>query len=105
MTNGLLLQFHQEINQLQNSVIMFLLKGRLADFYKEYGIRINTILEKKTGLQKEYFVFEGEGIKKEGEGNESKPVMLEGKTYAEFMEKYTALMNEPVSKPLVLHNA
>lgn len=105
MTNGLLLQFHQEISQLQNSVIMFLLKGRVTDFYKDFGIRINTVLEKKTKLQKEYFVFDGENIKKEGEGNDQKPVMLEGKTYDEFIEKYNQLMNEQVSKPLVLHNA
>lgn len=105
MTNGLLLQYHAEINQLQNSVIMLLLKGRVADFYKEYGIRINTILEKKTALQKDYFVFEGESIKKEGEGKDAKPIMLEGKTYEEFIGKYNELMNEPISKPTIIHNA
>lgn len=105
LTNGLLMQWHTEIGQLQNSVIMYLMKGRLADFYKDYGIRINTVMDKKTSLQKEYFVFEDEKVKHEGEGKESKPVMLEGKTYEEFMKKYNDLMAEQVSKPMVIHNA
>lgn len=84
---------------------MYFLKDQLTKFFTEYGVKIEAVIERKTKLQKEYFVFDGEQVKHEGEDKDRKPVMLEGKTYEEFMKAYTELMNEPVSKPLVLHQA
>lgn len=82
--------YHNQIQDLVNrgSVVAFLMKGRINDFYKDYGIQIETIGKDLKRIQEENFVIENGMIKSEGE--EKKPVYKEGKT----QESYDKQLNE-----------
>jgi hypothetical protein len=97
-----LYRYHLQIVDSQNNddVIIHLLKGRINDFYKHNGVRLNSMLDKIQAMQKEYFQFDETGkVKTEdkpiGETGETSndPVMLEGKTYVEYLRKYNELMD------------
>jgi hypothetical protein len=67
-TNKILMGYHDELQQMQEqSVLGFILKQRIADFYKQNRDEINSIIKKITKLQHEFFEFEktqeGEEIK------------------------------------------
>ena len=89
-TNRTLLAIHQEIQQMQNSVNGLFHRSKIKQFYSDNGIRIDTIHKKMRELQSEYFVIENEQIKK---GEDSKPIMQEGKDRKEFEDKFEILMN------------
>lgn len=120
---GQILQMHQEFQQNASSGILFLLRGRLSDFYNDYEQRIKTAFERKLVLQKEWFVFDGDNIKFEEPApivvppktlmqklkfwqklekqivrpkEARKPIMQPGKTYEEFMKIYNAFMEESI---------
>lgn len=96
MKNKNLYQFHLQLQDLESNILFHLFKSRINDFYKHNGIRIQTICDKLTSLQKEYFVLEDGKVKmSDSETNESgaeEPITNEGKTFEEYMEKYTELM-------------
>jgi hypothetical protein len=61
MTNAELWQYHTDI-QTMNPTVRMLLKGRIAEFYKQNGIRIKTLSEKINKLQENHFVSEGKTL-------------------------------------------
>ena len=97
ITNRQLLSMHREIGQLQSSIVGIFLKNKIKQFYADNGIRIESLQEKISKLQQEYFVIENEKIKTDGEGKDSTPVMNEGKDKKEFDEKFNKLMIEVVN--------
>lgn len=102
ITRHALLGFHNEIqNQLKGSVLAYLLKGRIADFYKDHGLRIDGILDGQRKIIEEYYEIEGTEIKTQdvtdAEGKVNKVgVMKEGKTAEEFNGAMNAFMKEPI---------
>ena len=96
-TNSTMLAFHNELESLNKSVVYYLLKGRIDDFYKQYGIRIESLIVRMNDIEKKYFVVEGEQIKMEGEGKDAKPVMQEGKTMEDLNKEMIELLKQPVS--------
>lgn len=94
MKNKNLYEFHCQLEAMKTSIIFQLLFGRIKDFYKNNDIRINSLIDKLNKLQEEYFIYNEEGKVKE-EGDPKKPVMVEGKTYEEYLEKYELLMEAP----------
>jgi hypothetical protein len=94
-----LLAMHEEIQQMQNSVLGLFIRSKINDFYKNNGLRIDTFYKERKKLQLEYFEIEedGERIKKEGEGKDAKPLMKEGKDRKEFDEKFEALMDKELN--------
>lgn len=64
MTNRMLLSFHEEIQQvILKSVVGFLLRGKINEFYNEYSVRLKTIDDKIIALHKEFFVIENDQVK------------------------------------------
>jgi len=95
MKNKDLYRFHLELEDLKNSVYYHLMRGRISDFYKNNGLRVNSMLANINALQTDYFVFENGIVKTEikiGEENHT-PVMNEGKGYSEYVSKFDALMD------------
>ena|SRR3990167_2819634 len=93
-TNKTLLQIHQEIQQMQLSVIGLFLRSKIKNFYSDNGLRIDTLHGKMRKLQSEYFIVENGQIKKDGEGKDAQPVLREGKDRKDFEDKFEALMAE-----------
>lgn len=97
--NKNLYKFHLELEELKTSVFNFLFKSKIVDFYKNNGLRINTLMEKINEIQKEYFEFEAEGtplarIKMNiQENSEPLPVLKEGKTMDMYNAAFDELMN------------
>ena len=82
---------HNEITMLRakSSVIIWFNQGRVNEFYKQYQIRINTIMDNIKAIQSRYFEMENGKPKMidvyDGEGDDKKlvkkePVLLIGKT-------------------------
>ncbi len=123
-TVGALLEMHRDIQALrqQHPGVAYLNKGRINEFYKGNGARIENTFKKITALQQEFFVFTDD---KEPEikmtepvpgvpakeavmdgdvvvepavdaipAKPSEPVMQEGKTMKEMDERYDAIMAE-----------
>ncbi len=103
MTNKDLLNFNFELNQMQSSVLSFLLQGRIQEYSKQFNERTQTLFDKITKKQKEYFVFDADekGVDrmrftKKGDGTDV-AVLQEGKSYEEYTKWYNELLDEPVS--------
>ncbi len=88
-----LYSFHLQLKGLETNIIYQLIFGKIKDFYKHNSIRINTLIEKITAMQDDYFVLDAEG-KVQQEGEPLQPIMKEGKTYDEYLEKYNELMEK-----------
>ena len=76
--------------------IAFLLKGRLQDFYKEYGLRIDTIGEKRTNFQRKWLVFDenNENPKRDEKGQ---VIMLMGLNLEDYKKAYKEFMSTDIS--------
>lgn len=96
--NKVLYKYHLQLQEAHGDVMAFLLGSRIKDFYKNNGLKIQSIVDKIASLQKKYFVIENdrvkmEKIKKEGSEDEiDSPVMLPEMLYDNFMKEYTELM-------------
>lgn len=97
--NKQLYKFHLELDELKTSVFNFLFKSKISDFYKNNGLRINTLMDNINKLQMAFFEFEAEGtplarIKMStNENNEPVPVLKEGNTMEEYNAAFDELMN------------
>jgi hypothetical protein len=94
MTNRDLLNYDRQNEELAKSVVFHYLRSKINEFYRQNGIRIDTIKTKTVLMQKEYFVFEGDEVKYEGEGKDRKPVLLEGKRLKDFQEALNTYLSE-----------
>lgn len=98
MTNQDLLNFHNEINQWQQSgsVLVQFNRSRINEFYRYNSNKINTVNSKLMAIFKAHFEYEEiddkQQIKFTGEGKDKKPVFLEGKTEDDFNKARGELM-------------
>ena len=100
-TLGTLYAWHMEIKQVQQTVIgKVLLRKKIYDFYKANEIRLDAMFKRITVLQDAFFVIDidtkhikHEIVETDGK-KENKPVMLEGKEYAEYAKLYNEMMDE-----------
>lgn len=99
MKKGQLINWDMEIQKMQQvgSVMVLFNKGRISDFYKEHGIRLDGIYKAIENIRKEYCVYENDSIKIEGEGSDRMPVLLEGKTREDFNKAIDDLMNQDIT--------
>ena len=101
ITNERLYAYHQELLKYSgNSIIGLLLKTRINSFYKDNGIRIDTLINKLKGINKKYLVLdEKDGIVWEevGEDKAKKPKMLLGMKYDDFEEEVKKLQQTVVT--------
>jgi NCAIR mutase (PurE)-related protein len=93
MTNAELWQYHTDI-QTMNPTVRMLLKGRVAEFYKQNEIRVKTLTEKINKLQHNHFVVENNQIKSEEKEGKQVAVCKEGKTLADFEKAFQELMQQ-----------
>lgn len=95
MNNQELLQLDLEFSQF-NSAHRRLNRGKMKQFYTQFGGLIDMLKKKANMIQDDYFVIEDKKIKFEGEGKDMKPVFKEGKTMEEYNSEYNRLMIIPV---------
>lgn len=105
-TNSILWQFHNDYQQMPASY-RHLFRSKLQDFYKNNGIRIETLSEKIQKLQEEFFVIISNQIQmnepltdKDGKpiGNtDPTPKLQSGKTMTDFQEKFKEIMIQPTT--------
>lgn len=99
---GVIWNWHTEVQtwMAQGSVLAYFNKSRIADFYKEYGSRIETISNEIIELKKRHVKMDEKGEKFIVEGE--KFVFIEGHGEADLNQEYSDLMNQFVSEPLKL---
>lgn len=103
MKKGTLYQYDQELTQMENSVIYHINRGRIADFYKDNRVYLQTIYDDIRTIQKAYFKYdENDKIVFEGEGQERKPVYVEGKSDMGYQKQWDILMSQNFTQKFVL---
>lgn len=99
MSNSITIQtlliYDQQNVQLKDNVLGYYNRGKMKNFYDKFGGILTLTKQKINTLQEEFFVFEGEAIKYEGEGSERKAVMKEGKTMIDYNSRYASIVNVP----------
>jgi len=95
--------YHVEIQKWQQtgSVLLMFNRSRINDFYKEYGMRIESLSKEIKSLQELYCVIEEDKIKL----HEGKPVLKEGKTKEDFNEAWHDLMSQEIGTKIILSKA
>ncbi len=96
-TNNRLLTWHNEIQSLNGSIVAKFLHSKIREFYNNNGVRINSLQDKRSELTKKYFVIEDDKLKTEGDGENAKPVLIEGKTNEDFENELKELMEKEVA--------
>lgn len=96
MTYANLYAYNQEIQNMKGSVLEKFFRGKIDEFYKHNGLRINTMLEKLRHISADFFEMteDEKQIKTIDKDGVKTPVMLEGKT----TEDYNAKVNEYLAK-------
>ena len=97
ITNRQLLQWDSEAMRMNGSIIGMFNRSKIQEFYRNNEARISTLKRDINELQDDYFVVENDQVKYEGEGNDKKPVMKEGKTLEEYQQKFKELQDKIVS--------
>ncbi len=112
---GQLLNYHEQLQQMQGNVVEMLLFSRIREFYNEYGIRIETLMKERFELLCKYHETE---LKKDEQGNEYPSLVWEendkgqkvrykireGMTYEEFQQAYQQWAGSPLGNTLTLVN-
>lgn len=96
--NKKLYQLYNEVQQMKGTAFGHLLKGRIADFEKNNGIRINTLCEKIRNVRSSHFILDKDlnvQYHPAEEGKAPEPIMVEGKTKEMADKAYNDLMDEP----------
>ncbi len=104
MTNREMWTYHTEYQRGISPGLLNLLKGRLADWYKEHGERIKTLNDRLKSIEKSYFEHDENNMAKltpAEEGKPSAPILLEGKTMVEFNKEVNELMDLQVGAGLI----
>lgn len=106
MTNQNLLDFHHEIQSwyASGSVLPFLNRSKIKEFYKINDVKIDTLQKKIEAIYQNYFVYEtvdGDANKQKvkfvGEGKERKPVFLLGKKEDDFQKELSDLTSVKIN--------
>lgn len=104
MTNRQLWNYYQ--SSKQDTFCNFVNKPKIREFYREYGIRIDTLAKKMVEIQEKYY--ESKGFKQNGtldivleeienDGKKSmRPKLREGMTDEGFKKEYDELMSQDI---------
>lgn len=94
MTNRELISYHQELLGWRESILSKFHAAKIAQFYKQNGIRINTTMEKLTTLNKKFFQYENEHLKI---GEDQKPILLPDMKREDFDRELEEIMSQEVN--------
>lgn len=94
-TNFTLWQLFGELNQNRHTLILRMMKGQVNHFIKHNGYKYETLSKQLNALQHEYFVIENNRIKMEMVNSQDQPVMKSGKDFAEYKDRFDAIMATP----------
>lgn len=88
--------YHMQIGrwEYEQNVLCELLKGRIADFYKEYRVTLDSISQDLNKLTERFIVKDEEGKVKTDESG--KLVIKEGETEYNFNMNWDKLMNASI---------
>ncbi len=94
MTKGELYSYHKQLLNIkkEGSVINYLLRSKIKQFYAEYGKTIDAIITDTQNLRDEFLTVDEN--KKIVFDAENKPVYQEGKTEYSFNQNWEALMQQ-----------
>ncbi|HZG00739.1 MAG TPA: hypothetical protein VEY71_07040 [Chitinophagales bacterium] len=95
-TNQKLYDYNNELQAIGDSVLALLLKPQIATFYRNHGVRIQSIVERRGEIVRKHFEMDGDDVRFEGEGEERKPVFKEGST----LESYNAELKELMDRQI-----
>jgi hypothetical protein len=100
MKKATIFNIHKQVTQWheQGNAQAYFLKGRIADFYKENKIPLDTLIEDLNKIKKLYFQFDGDLIKKDEAGTE---LFLDGMTAHSFNMNVQTLMAQNVGTRFV----
>ena len=106
-TNRTLLQFNDECQRMQGTIIGEFFRPKIRQFYNDNNIRLDTLFKKMTALKEEHFEIEGEGDYKrvktytpepiDGVAQQPKPVMKTDKTEDDYTKAFNELMDGEVN--------
>lgn len=94
MTNRQLLSFHQEIQGFSQSILYQFNRAKISEFYKQNSIRINSLMEKLSDLNREFFQYDDKALKM---GEDKKPLLIEGKERGEFDLRLNEILDREIS--------
>jgi hypothetical protein len=99
MKKGTIYAYHQQIQTWEKTgnILAYFHRGKIQEFYKEYGLRINTIYDEVLELQKEYFENEDTGNEVIIKLQDNKPILKAGKAQQDYNKAMTELMNMQIS--------
>lgn len=104
MTNKQLWDYYQ--TSKKDTFCNFLNKSKIREFYREYGIRIETLAKKMIAIQEKYY--ESKGFKPNGQldvvleeveidgKKQIRPKLREGMTDADFKKEHNELMSQDI---------
>lgn len=78
VNNQTLYALTKDDNALRDMYLNLWFSPKRAEFYKNNGIRIDTLYKKRNEIVKKYFVIENGDVVSEGEGENAKPKLREG---------------------------
>lgn len=93
MKKAALFSIDKQAKQWANdgNAMAYFTRGKINEFYKDFGIQVNSLITDLNNLKLEYFEFEGTQIKKEEDGS---PICKEGMTVHSFNMNYHAMMSQ-----------
>lgn len=116
LTKGQLLNYHRQLQQMYSSgdVLIYLLRSRIQEFNREFGIRIQTLQKEEFELAAKFYVTEKKPDGKGGEVDvlvfakteDGKPTRnyqpREGADIKEFERLYNEFKSSPVTSLMLL---
>lgn len=93
-TVATLFRFEQEILAMQHHPEWFFNNGKIREFFKNNGVRLDSMRTQMKEITEKYFVMEKGHVKMEGEGDGKKEVLKEGMTREDFDKERMALLEK-----------
>lgn len=115
-TNRELFEYNSQEKQLKNTLVGQLLNGKMTEFKARHFSLIQSLEKRLAYMNKQYFLFKGEkmqmqpvyekktyitflGMKfgsKRVKTDKQEPILMPGKTMADYEKEFAQLMNEEV---------
>lgn len=93
VTNRTLLLYDQEVKGFAGSILYHFFQSKIKEFYNNNHIKISSIRQKQTAINKAYLIYDGVNVKTEGEGDAMNPVFIEGKSKEDYNNEMKALFD------------
>lgn len=97
ITNRTLYTYNQEIHNMSGSILEKFHAGKINQFYKDNGIRVNTLMARLTAIAEDHYKFENGQIKHIAVDGKQVPVLLPGKTTEEYNSKTNEYLDKETS--------